>query len=47
MVLRVGGRDGEGFDDTGDRAGEEVAVGALAEEGADFFIVEQGDDFEC
>jgi len=33
---------GEGFEDAGDGAGEEVAAGALAEEGADFFVVEEG-----
>lgn len=37
----VGGA-GEGFEDAGDGAGEEVAAGALAEEGADFFVVEEG-----
>lgn len=37
---------GEGFGDSGDGAGEEVAFCALAEEGADFFVVEEADDFE-
>ena len=38
VVLGIGGR--EGFDDSGDGTGEEVAVGALPEEGADFLVVE-------
>lgn len=39
--LRCGG--GEGFGDAGYCAGEKVTVGALPEEGADFFVVEEGD----
>lgn len=45
-VVLEGGEGGrEAFDDAGDGAGEEVAVGALAQEGADFFVVEEGDNF--
>jgi len=37
---------GEGVDDAFDDCGEEVGAGALAEEGADFFVVEETDDFD-
>jgi len=38
----VGGARAERFDNAGDSAGEEVAACTLAEEGADFFVVEKG-----
>lgn len=42
---RVGAEGGvaEGLADAADGGGEEVAVRALAQEGADFFVVEEGD----
>jgi len=36
----------EGVDDALDDGGEEVAVCALAEERADFFVVEEADEFD-
>ena len=44
--LRAGGEGAEGFVDEGDGVGQEVAVRALPEERADFFVVEEADDFE-
>ena len=36
----------EGIDDALDDGGEEIAVCALAEERADFFVVEEADEFD-
>lgn len=41
-----GGGGGETLDDALDGGGEEVAAGALAEEGTDFFVVEYPDEFD-
>ena len=39
-------RGGQAFADAGEGTGEEVATGTLAEERADFFVIEEADDFE-